>query len=76
MSFASKEACNSLNQPDRIYFKSCVGACNSMLSSFRSNCFGSEVFAYCMGELLVATDMKKQIDTLRESIHGSSFLHK
>ena len=48
----------------------------SMLSSFRSNCFGSEVFAYCMGELLVATDMKKQIDTLRESIHGSSFLHK
>ena len=56
--------------------KSCVGACISMLSSFRSNCFGSEVFAYCMGELLVATDMKKQIDTLRESIHGSSFLHK
>jgi len=42
----------------------------------KSNCFGSEVFAYCMGELLVATDMKKQIDTLRESIHGSSFLHK
>ena len=76
MSFASKEACNSLNQLDWIYFKSCVGKCISMLSSFRSNCFGSEVFAYCMGELLVATDMKKQIDTLRESIHGSSFLHK
>ena len=75
MFFASKEA-NSLNQLDWIDFKSCVGACISMLSSFRSNCFGSEVFAYCMGELLVATDMKKQIDSLRESIHGSSFLHK